>query len=165
MSSNQALNTIVSTISTFTKATYEQWCFKCKIELGKELYDVVTGVLPPPSEDANETAISTYETKNRQAMRILIPSIVEPEYQLIGNCETARDIWLVLEANFRDISMLRQWTIHDHITAAFNKLYHRIKTFPKFKDLPDAIFVTRSLRSLPSEYATFARFYDTICCN
>jgi hypothetical protein len=119
MSSNQALNTIVSTISTFTKATYEQWCFKCKIELGKELYDVVTGVLPPPSEDANERAIGNYETKNRQAMRMLIPSIVEPEFQLIRNCEceTARDIWLVLEANFRDISMLRQCNTFEQLLS------------------------------------------------
>src|SRR5436190_10497989 len=107
-------------------------------------------------------------------MRILIPSIIEPEFQLVRNCETARDIWTTLESNFRDISMLRQCntfeqlislkylpekTIHDHI-AAFNKLYQEIKTFNHFKDLPDAIWVTRFLRSLPTEYTAFARSYD-----
>ena len=74
-------------------------------------------------------------------MRILIPSIVEPEFQLIRNCDMARDIWMTLESNFRDISMLRQCnifeqlislkhqpekTIHDHITA-FNRLCQEIK--------------------------------------
>src|SRR5947207_10717770 len=107
-------------------------------------------------------------------MRILIPSIIEPEFQLIRNCETARDIWTTLESNFRDISMLRQCntfeqlislkyqpekTIHDHITA-FNRLYQEVKTFDHFKDLPDAMWVTRFLRSLPLEYANFARSYD-----
>ena len=107
-------------------------------------------------------------------MRLLIPSIIEPEFQLIGNCETARDIWVTLESNFRDVSMLRQCntfeqlislkyqpekTIHDHITA-FNKLYQEIKTFDHFKDLPDAIWVTRFLQSLPQEYTAFARSYD-----
>jgi len=107
-------------------------------------------------------------------MRILIPSIIEPEFQLIRNCETARDIWVTLESNFRDVSMLRQCntfeqlislkyqpekSIHDHITA-FNRLYQEIKTFDHFSDLPDAIWVTRFLRSLPSEYSAFARSYD-----
>src|SRR5205814_6296307 len=50
-------------------------------------------------------------------------------------------------------------SIHDHI-AAFNKLYQEIKTFKHFKDLPDAIWVTRFLRSLPTEYSAFARSYD-----
>ena len=86
-------------------------------------------------------------------MRILIPSIIEPEFQLIQNCETIRDIWMILESNFRDVSILRQCNtfeqltslkyqsekmIHDHITI-FNKLYQEIKTFDHFKDLPDAI--------------------------
>ena len=107
-------------------------------------------------------------------MRILIPSIIEPEFQLIRNCDTTRDIWTTLESNFRDVSMLRQCntfeqlislkyqpekSIHDHI-AAFNKLYQEVKTFDHFKDLPDAIWVTRFLRSLPLEYANFARSYD-----
>ena len=42
----------------------------------------------------------------------------------------------------------------------FNKLYQEIKTFDHFKDLPDAIWVTRFLRSLPSEYTAFVRSYD-----
>src|SRR5277367_1966071 len=50
-------------------------------------------------------------------------------------------------------------TIHDHITS-FNKLYQEIKTFDHFQNLPDAIWVTRFLRSLPSDYAAFARSYD-----
>ena len=173
-SNNPALNTIVSTINTLNRATYEQWCFKAKIELGKELYDIVTGVTKPPTEEDTARNLAQYELKNRQAMRILIPSIIEPEFQLIRNCETAREIWEVLESNFRDVSMLRQCntfeqlislkyqpekTIHDHI-AAFNKLYQEIKTFDHFKNLPDAIWVTRFLRSLPGEYAAFARSYD-----
>lgn len=115
-----------------------------------------------------------WENRNRDAMRIIIPSIVEPEFQLIRNCTTAREIWKILESNFRDVSMLRQCntfeqlislkyqpdkSIHDHISA-FNKLYQEIKTFEHFKDLPDAIWVTRFLRSLPAEYAAFARSYD-----
>jgi hypothetical protein len=174
MSTNPALNTIVSTINTLTRTTYEQWCFKCKVELGKTLYDLVTGEIDPPDEDDTAETIAAWEVANRSAMRILIPSIIEPEFQLIRNCETARDIWTTLESNFRDISMLRQCntfeqlislkylpekTIHDHI-AAFNKLYQEIKTFNHFKDLPDAIWVTRFLRSLPTEYTAFARSYD-----
>jgi hypothetical protein len=107
-------------------------------------------------------------------MRILIPSIVEPEFQLIRSCNTTHDIWLTLESNFRDVSMLRQCntfeqlislkyqpekTIHDPINS-FNKLYQEVKTFEHFKYLSDAIWVTRFLRSLPSEYASFARSYD-----
>jgi hypothetical protein len=164
---NPALNTIVSTINTLTRATYEQWAFKAKIELGRELYDLVTGTTPA-------TATATWEKNNRAALRILIPSIVEPKFQLIRNCDTAAEVWTALETNFKDVSMLRQCntfeqlislrfqpekTIHDHITA-FNKLYQEIKTFEHFKDLPDAIWVTRFLRSLPSEYAAFARSYD-----
>ena len=137
MSTNPALNTIVSTINTLTRTTYEQWCFKCKIELGKILYDLVTGKTDPPDEDDSPETIAAWEVANRNAMRILIPSIVEPEFQLIRNCETARDIWSTLQSNFQDISMLRQCntfeqlislkyqpekSIHDHI-AAFNKLY------------------------------------------
>ena len=169
MSINPALNTIISTINTLTRTTYEQWCFKCKIELGKHLYDI-----DPPDDDDGPETLAAWEIANHNAMRILIPSIIEPEVQLIRNCETARDIWITLESNFRDISMLRQCntfeqlislkyqpekTIHDHITA-FNKLYREIETFDHFKDLPDAIWVTRFLRSLPSEYTNFARFYD-----
>ena len=174
MSTNPALNTIVSTINTLTRTTYEQWCFKCKIELGKQLYDIVTGVIDPPDDDDTPETLAQWEIANRNAMRILIPSIIEPEFQLIRNCETARDIWATLESNFRDVSMLRQCntfeqlislkhqpekTIHDHITA-FNKLYQEVKTFDHFKDLPDAMWVTRFLRSLPLEYANFARSYD-----
>ena len=76
-------------------------------------------------------------------MRILIPSIVEPEFKLIRNCETAAEMWSVLKSNFEDVSMLQQCntfkqlislryladkTIHDHINA-FNKLYQEIKTY------------------------------------
>src|SRR5271154_2031525 len=174
MVSNPALNTIVSTINTLTRATYEQWCFKCKIELGKTLYDLVTGETDPPDQNDSAETLAAWEVANRNAMRILIPSIIEPEFQLIRNCETARDIWSTLESNFRDVSMLRQCntfeqlislkylpekTIHDHISA-FNKLYQEIKTFEHFQDLPDAIWVTRFLRSLPADYAAFARSYD-----
>ena len=135
------LNTIVSTINTLTHSTYEQWCFKCKIELGKTLYDLVTGTTDPPDENDDEDTLSAWEVANREAMRILIPSIVEPEFQLIRNCDSAVEIWTVLKANFEDTSMLRQCntfeqlislkymqdkTIHDHINA-FNKLYQEIK--------------------------------------
>lgn len=168
------LNTIVSTINTLTRTTYEQWCFKCKIELGKTLYDLVTGVTDPPDENDNEATLSAWEVVNREAMRILIPSIVEPEFQLIRNCDSAAEIWTVLKANFEDVSMLRQCntfeqlislkympdkTIHDHINS-FNKLYQEIKTYKHFKELPDAIWVARFLRSLPPEYSAFARSYD-----
>ena len=174
MATNPALNTIVSTINTLTRATYEQWCFKAKIELGGHLYALVTGEIDPPDEDDSAETLAAFEEANRNAMRILIPSIVEPEFQLVRNCDTAREIWQVLEANFKDVSMLRQCntfeqlislkyapekSIHDHISA-FNKLYQEIKTYPNFKDLPDAIWVTRFLRSLPSDYAAFARSYD-----
>ena len=136
MSTNPALNTIVSTINTLTRTTYEQWCFKCKIELGKHLYDIVTGEIDPPDDDDEPETLAAWEVANRDAMRILIPSIIEPEFQLIRNCDTAYDIWRTLESNFRDVSMLRQCntfeqlislkylpekSIHDHI-AAFNKL-------------------------------------------
>ena len=168
------LNTIVSTINTLTRSTYEQWCFKCKIELGKTLYDLVTGATDPPDENDDEATLSAWEVVNREAMRILIPSIVEPEFQLIRNCDSAAEIWTVLKANFEDTSMLRQCntfeqlislkymqdkTIHDHINA-FNKLYQEIKTYKHFKELPDAIWVAPFLRSLPSEYAAFARSYN-----
>ena len=156
MAANRALNTIVSTVNTLTRATYEQWCFKCKIELGKELYELVTGVIDPPDEEDGPETWAQWEGVNRSAMRILIPSIVEPEFQLIRNCNSAREIWETLESNFRDVSMLWQCntfeqlislkyqpekTIHDHITA-FNKLFQEIKTFEHFRDLPDAIWVT-----------------------
>src|SRR5436305_10013686 len=174
-SSNPALNTIISTINTLTRATYDQWCFK--VELGPNLFKYVNGTTPRPipTEEVPATAlITTWDKKNREAMRILIPSIVEPEFQLIRNCETANEIWSILEANFKDTSMLRQCntfeqlislkylpekSIHDHISA-FNKLFQEIKTYPNFKDLPDAIWVTRFLRSLPPDYAAFARSYD-----
>src|SRR5271169_1551027 len=174
MTTNHALNTIVSTVNTLTRATYEQWCFKVKIELGRQLYELVTGVIEPPDEEDGPETLAQWEEINRSAMRILIPSIVEPEFQLIRNCNTARDIWTTLESNFRDVLMLRQCntfeqlislkyqpekSIHDHISA-FNKLYQEIKTFDHFKDLPDAIWVTRFLRSLPSDYNAFARSYD-----
>ena len=174
MANARPLNTIVSTINTLTRSTYEQWCFKCKIELGKTLYDIVTGQTDPPDDDDDAATHAQWEIANREAMRILIPSIVEPEFQLIRNCETAAEMWSVLKSNFEDVSMLRQCntfeqlislryladkTIHDHINA-FNKLYQEIKTYKQFKDLSDAIWVTRFLRSLPPEYATFARSYD-----
>jgi hypothetical protein len=137
MSTNPALNTIVSTINTLTRTTYEQWCFKYEIELGSLLYDIVTGEIDPPDDNDSPETIAQWEIPSRNVMRILIPSIVEPEFQLIRNCNTARDIWLTLESNFRDVSMLRQRntfeqlislkyqpekTIHDHINS-FNKLY------------------------------------------
>ena len=100
MSTNPALNTIVSTINTLTRTTYEQWYFKCKIELGKNLYDLVTGEIDPPDDDDSAETTAAWEVANRNAMRILIPSIIEPEFQLIRNCETARDIWTILESNF-----------------------------------------------------------------
>ena len=50
-------------------------------------------------------------------------------------------------------------SIHEHINA-FSKIYQDIKSFPHIRDLPDAIWVTRFLRSLPLEYAAFARSYD-----
>src|SRR5436305_6907840 len=57
------------------------------------------------------------------------------------------------------LKYLPEKSIHDHISA-FNKLFQEIKTYPNFKDLPDAIWVTRFLRSLPPDYAAFARSYD-----
>ena len=153
MSNNRTLNTIVSTVNTLTAATYEQWCFKVKLELGPTLYKIVTGEVEQPAPTEKRETIHKWEEANRNAMRILIPSIVDPEFQLVRNCETAREIWMVLEVNFRDVSMLRQCnvfkqlyslklapdkSIHDHITA-FNKLYQEIKTYDQFKDLEDAI--------------------------
>src|SRR5437667_3450474 len=150
MSTNLALNTIVSTINTLTRTTYEQWCFKCKIELRKNLYDLVTGEIDPLDDEDEPETLAAWEIANRNAMHILIPSIIEPKFQLIRNCETARNIWTTLESNFWDISMLRQCntfeqlislkyqpekTIHDHITA-FNRIYQEVKTFDHFKDLP-----------------------------
>jgi hypothetical protein len=138
------------------------------------MYELVTGEIDPPDEEDGPEVWATWEDVNRSAMRILVTSIVEPEFQLIRNCNSAREIWETLESNFRDVSMLRQCntfeqmislkyqpdkTIHDHITA-FNKLYQEIKTFEHFRDLPDAIWVTRFLRSLPQDYAPFARSYD-----
>ena len=107
MSTNPALNTIVSTINTLTRATYKQWYFKAKIELGSHLHDLVTSNIDPPDAADSAETLQAFEVANRNAMRILIPSIVEPEFQLIRNCNTAREIWEVLEANFKDISMLR----------------------------------------------------------
>src|SRR6516165_4548700 len=104
---NLPLNTLVSTVNTLTRTTYEQWCYKVKIELGNDLYRIVTDATTEPAADATAAARTTWEKKNRDAMRIIIPSIVEPEFQLIRNCLTARDIWEVLESNFRDVSMLR----------------------------------------------------------
>ena len=153
MSTNPALNTIVSTINTLTRTTYEQWCFKCKIELGSFLYDIVTSEIDPPDDDDGPETVEQWEIANRNAMRILIPSIIKPKFQLIRNCNMAHDIWATLESNFRDVSMLHQCntfeqlislkyqpekTIHDHITA-FNRLYQEVKTFDHFKDLPDAM--------------------------
>ena len=57
------------------------------------------------------------------------------------------------------VKCLPEKTIHEHITA-FNKLYQEIKTLCPVKDLPNAIWATRFLRSLPSDYAAFARSYD-----
>src|SRR5437762_13647024 len=60
------------------------------------------------------------------------------------------------------LKYMQDKTIHDHINA-FNKLYQEIKTYKHFNELPDAIWVARVarfLRSLPSEYAAFARSYD-----
>src|SRR5438046_6500212 len=57
------------------------------------------------------------------------------------------------------IKYQQEKTIHDHITA-FNRLYQEVKMFDHFKDLPDAMWVTRFLRSLPLEYANFVKSYD-----
>ena len=163
------LNTIVSTINTLTAATYSEWVFKCRFELGKELYSVVTDTWVPDKPDLDG---KVYDELDRQAMRILVASITQPELGLIQNCSEARQVWKVLEKNFRDRSMLRKCntmeqiyalrfdhskTINDHI-AAFSKLYQEIKTFEE--KLPEAYFVTRFLRSLPEEYTAFARSYD-----
>jgi hypothetical protein len=141
MSTNPALNTIVSTINNLTRTTYEQWCFKCKIELGNHLYDIVIGQFDPPYDDDTPETLATWEVASPNAKHILIPSIIESEFQLIRNCEMAHDIWTTL--NFRDISMLRQSntfeqfislkyqqekSVHDHIST-FNKLYQEIKIF------------------------------------
>ena len=83
MANARPLNTIVSTINTLTRSTYEQWCFKCKIELGKTLYDIVTGQTDPPDDDDDAATHAQWEIANHEAMRILIPSIIEPEFQLI----------------------------------------------------------------------------------
>ena len=76
------LNTIVSTINTLTRSTYEQWCFKCKIELGKTLYDLVTGATDPPDENDGEATLSAWEVVNREAMRILIRARVSAHQEL-----------------------------------------------------------------------------------
>lgn len=47
-------------------------------------------------------------------------------------------------------------TIDDRVTA-FNKLYQEVRTFDQFKC---PIFIARFLRSLPLDYADFARSYD-----
>src|SRR5437667_10603393 len=80
MSTNPALNTIISTINTLTGTTYEQWCFKCKIELSKNLYDLVTSEIDPPDDDDNAETLAAWEVANRNTMHILIPSIIEPEF-------------------------------------------------------------------------------------
>ena len=171
---NSALNPTVSTINSLTPTTYERWRFMAKIELGKQRDDLVTGKTKSPGEAADQSQKMQWETLNREAILILIPSIVEPEFQLIRNGETAREIWKTLESNFRDVSTLRQCntfeqlislkyqphkTIHDHISAC-NKLSLEIKTFDYLKGIPDAIWVNRFLRSLPQEYAAFVRSYE-----
>jgi len=54
----------------------------------------------------NNTEMLEWKVANREVMRILISSIVEPEFQLIQNCETVAKMWSILKSNFKDVSML-----------------------------------------------------------
>jgi hypothetical protein len=166
------LNTIISTIPTLTDDTYKQWANKCRVELGILLLPIVEGTWKA-APDNPDTDGTQFADLNRHAMRILLASIVEPQYDLIENCTLASEIWRTLEINYKDTSLERisnvveqiyaleydhTKTIKDHITA-FNKLHKEIKTFDAYKSIPEGIWVSRFLRSLPDEFAMFARSY------
>jgi hypothetical protein len=74
---------------------------KCRVELSI-LLPVVEGTWKPttPIPDGGQFA-----KLNRQAMRILLALIVEPQYDLIENCTLASEIWKVLGINYKDVPL------------------------------------------------------------
>jgi len=98
-----------TTFPTLTRKTYDQWCYKMEFELGPELWKLIDGtetkpVLDPlqsdrsvaenlPAIEAYEKALKEWQTKNRDAMRIILPTIVEPEFSMIHGCQSASAVW------------------------------------------------------------------------
>jgi len=109
-------------------------------------------------------------------MRIILPTIVEPEFSMIRGCQSASAVWDTLASNYRDTSLIHQCNILEQFYALrktsdvsidayiskFSKLYEEIKTFTQYIRIHEAFIITRFLRSLPSEFAHFAHSYDHV---
>jgi hypothetical protein len=106
------LNTIINTIPTLMDDTYKQWANKCRVELSI-LLPVVEGTWKPTTPDPDGVQFAKL---NRQAMRILLASIVKPQYDLIENCTLASEIWKILGINYKDVSL-------DHISKFVEQIY------------------------------------------
>jgi hypothetical protein len=65
---------------------------------------IVEGTWVPTTPDPDGIQFADL---NRHAMRILLASIVEPQYDLIENCTLASEIWSILEVNYKDVSLER----------------------------------------------------------
>ena len=79
-------------INILTRIIYEQWCFKCKIESGKYLYDIIIDEIDSSNDDDLAEILVAWEIINRNIMCILILFIIEFEFQLIRNYEMIYDI-------------------------------------------------------------------------
>jgi len=89
---NPFINTTITTINILSRKNYEEWCFKARVELGSELYGYVDGSRPQPGDDATAAQVREWEKKDREAKKILLPTITGAEWQLIRGCETAHEM-------------------------------------------------------------------------
>ena len=104
-----------------------------EFELGPKLWKLIDGtkakpVLDPQQSDpqiaANLPIITTYESaleewhvQNRDAMRIILPTIVEPEFSMIRGCQSAQAVWDTLASNYRDTSLIHQCNVLEQLYA------------------------------------------------
>jgi len=90
MATNPLINTTITTINILSRKNYEEWCYKARVELGSELYGFVDGTRPRLREgEATPAALRDWEKKDREAKKVLLPTITGAEWQLIRGCETA----------------------------------------------------------------------------
>jgi len=164
-----------------------------EFELGPKLWKLIDGSDTYPVLDAaaksdpntpqnvilikvHESALEEWGIQNRDAIRIILPTIVEPEFLMIRGCQSAKAVWDTLASNYRDTSLIHQCNVLEQLytlrktsdisidiyISKFSKLYEEVKTFDIYIQIHEVFIIMQFLRSLPSEFVHFARSYDHV---
>lgn len=143
------------------------WKFQIRVILrASDLWGIVDGTIRKPSETSTNE-LKLWKANDAKAQKIIVVAIEEEPLMHIINCETAADMWSVLESIYEQksatsIHLLQQQFFQytkdpgDSISVHISKLQKIAKQLCDLgEQITDNMLITKILMTLPDEYRHF----------